>query len=71
MAGHDNSMTVGRYLATRFSTLSPPMDHVVTPWAAMRMLNKRQWQFFLVSVCMHGYCSFIADRFSAHGLRGF
>lgn len=49
MAHYNEKMTVGRYLATRFSTLKPPMDHVVTPWAALHMLNKRQWTFFLVS----------------------
>lgn len=44
------TMSVGRYLATRLPTLKPPMDHTIAPWTAFRMLNKRQWNSFLVSL---------------------
>lgn len=40
---------VSGYLASRFSTLKPPMDKVINPITAMRMLNREQWTFFLVS----------------------
>lgn len=45
----DANMSAGQYLASRFSTLKPPMDKVISPLAAMRMLNKEQWTFFMAS----------------------
>lgn len=42
-------MSAGRYLATRLSSLKPPMDHVRNPIALLRMLNFQQWMFFLVA----------------------
>ncbi|KAG7142198.1 Carboxylic acid transporter protein like [Verticillium longisporum] len=42
-------MTAGRYLATRFSTLKPPMLAAPNPWRLVRMLNRHQWAFFGVA----------------------
>lgn len=46
------SMSVGRYIATRVTTLKPPMTKVDNPIRLLRLLNKQQWLFFA--------CSFIA-----------
>lgn len=47
--GHDyDNMTVGRYIATRFSSLKPPMNKVPNPFSALGELNKAQWLNFLV-----------------------
>jgi SHS family lactate transporter-like MFS transporter len=51
-------MSAGRYLATRFSTLKPPMDKVENPITVLRLLSTKQWLFFL---CAFGQC---------HPLRG-
>lgn len=45
--GHEN-MTAGRYVATRVSTLKPPMAKVPNPLTLLGMLNGQQWLFFLV-----------------------
>jgi hypothetical protein len=37
-----------RYLATRFSTLKPPMNKAPNPFKLILLLNKRQWAFFFV-----------------------
>ncbi|KAK4630900.1 Carboxylic acid transporter [Fulvia fulva] len=50
-------MGVGKYLATRFSTLKPPMEKLENPITLLRMLNFKQWMFFL--------CSFIAWTWDA------
>ena len=42
-------MGVGRYLATRFSTLKPPMDKVENPITVLRLLNTMQWLNFFVA----------------------
>jgi len=39
-------MSVGQYLATRISTLKPPMDKVENPIKLLGMLNRKQWLFF-------------------------
>jgi hypothetical protein len=52
-------MSPGRYLATRLSTLKPPMDNVENPITLLRLLNKKQWLFFL--------CAFIAWTWDAFG----
>ncbi|KAL5389415.1 hypothetical protein DPSP01_002315 [Paraphaeosphaeria sporulosa] len=44
-------MTAGRYIATRFSTLKPPMAKVPNPIRLLRLLNFQQWMFFLVAFC--------------------
>jgi SHS family lactate transporter-like MFS transporter len=43
------NMSAGRYLATRLSTLKPPMAKVQNPIALLRLLNFQQWMFFLVA----------------------
>lgn len=52
-------MSAGRYLATRFSTLKPPMDRVENPITVLRLLSSKQWLFFL--------CSFLAWTWDAFG----
>jgi SHS family lactate transporter-like MFS transporter len=52
-------MSAGRYLATRFSTLKPPMDRVENPITVLRLLSSKQWLFFL--------CAFIAWTWDAFG----
>ncbi|KAI8941817.1 hypothetical protein NX059_003017 [Plenodomus lindquistii] len=42
-------MSVGRYLATRLTTLKPAHDKVANPITLLRLLNVQQWLFFLVS----------------------
>ena len=42
-------MSAGRYLATRLSTLKPPMDKLENPFKLLAMLNFQQWMFFLVA----------------------
>jgi hypothetical protein len=39
-------MSAGRYLATRLSTLKPPMDKVENPITVLRLLSSKQWLFF-------------------------
>ena len=43
---HEN-MSVGRYIATRITTLKPAMAKVQNPISVLRLLNKSQWLFFL------------------------
>jgi MFS transporter, SHS family, lactate transporter len=45
----EGNMSIGRYLATRVTTLIPPMNKAPNPFTALMMLNKQQWLFFLVS----------------------
>ncbi|KAM3423520.1 hypothetical protein BST61_g948 [Cercospora zeina] len=52
-----DDMSAGRYLATRFSTLKPPMERLENPIKLLRLLNGKQWLFFL--------CSFIAWTWDA------
>lgn len=37
-----------KYIATRFSTLKPPMNKAPNPFKLLAMLNLQQWLFFLV-----------------------
>ena len=41
-------MSAGRYIATRISTLNPPMNKAPNPFKLVAMLNLQQWLFFLV-----------------------
>lgn len=41
-------MSAGRYIATRISTLKPPMNKAPNPFKLLAMLNLQQWLFFLV-----------------------
>lgn len=45
----DEHMSIGRYAATRFSTLKPPMAKAPNPFKLLAMLNKQQWLFFSVT----------------------
>lgn len=42
-------MSPGRYLATRFTTLKPPMHHAPNPFKLLALLNRKQWSFFAVA----------------------
>jgi hypothetical protein len=42
-------MSASRYIATRFSSLKPPMDRVENPISLLASLNKQQWLFFLIA----------------------
>ena len=42
-------MSVTEYLSTRLSTLKPPMNKAPNPLKLVRLLNLRQWLFFLVA----------------------
>lgn len=63
-------MSTGRYFATRFSSLKPPMLHVANPFKLLSMLNGQQWAFFSVafiawvriSPCCLGGSSVDAER---------
>jgi hypothetical protein len=41
-------MSPGKYLATRATTLKPPMTKAPNPFKLLALLNKQQWLFFLV-----------------------
>jgi len=45
----EENMSVRRYLATRLSTLKPPMDKVDNPFTLLGSLTLRNWLFFLVA----------------------
>lgn len=61
-SGHfEEKMTVGRYLATRLSTLAPPMNKAPNPIKALMLLNRQQWLFFLVGVDFPNR-KFVADE---------
>ena len=53
----EENMSAGRYLATRFTTLKPPMDKVENPITLLRSLNTKQWLFFA--------CAFLAWTWDA------
>lgn len=42
-------MSIGRYAATRITTLKPPMAKAPNPFKLLAMLNTQQWLFFLVA----------------------
>jgi len=41
-------MSIGKYAATRISTLKPPMNKAPNPFRLLAMLSGKQWLFFLV-----------------------
>lgn len=43
-------MSAGRYIATRISSLKPPMAKTPNPLKALGSLSGQQWLFFLVSL---------------------
>ena len=46
---HERHMSVGEYIATRLPSLKPPMHQAPNPFSLLRLLNLRQWLFFLVA----------------------
>lgn len=44
-----HGMSAGEYIATRFSSLKPPMAKAPNPFKLVMMLNARQWAFFSVA----------------------
>ena len=44
----EGRMSASRYLATRLSTLKPPMHPVPNPFKLLTLLNTQQWLFFLI-----------------------
>ena len=45
---YSSNQTVPQYLASRITTLKPPMNSAPNPFKLLRLLNKQQWLFFLV-----------------------
>lgn len=45
----EEHMSVGRYCATRFSSLKPQMRPIANPFKTLALLNLQQWLFFLVA----------------------
>lgn len=45
----NDHVSIGRYFATRITTLKPPMARVNNPIRLLRLLNFQQWMFFLVA----------------------
>jgi SHS family lactate transporter-like MFS transporter len=50
--------TIGEYVRRRFTTLIPPMNKAPNPIAALRLLNTKQWLFFLI-----GFLAWTWDAF--------
>ncbi|GAB0132991.1 hypothetical protein EsDP_00001411 [Epichloe bromicola] len=48
-AAPHEGMSAASYLATRFTTLKPPMLPVPNPWKLVRMLSAQQWAFFALA----------------------
>ena len=44
-----HGMSPAKYLATRFSSLKPPMTSAPNPFSLLRMISARQWAFFGVA----------------------
>jgi len=44
----EEKMSAGRYFATRFRTLKPPMAKAPNPFRLLGMLSRQQWLFFLI-----------------------
>jgi hypothetical protein len=49
----DDEMCAGRYIATRFSTLKPPMTIPPNPFKLLGLLSRRDWLFFAVSLNLY------------------
>lgn len=49
----ENHTSIGRYIATRVSSLVPPMNPAPNPFKALTLLNGQQWLFFSVSLCLN------------------
>ncbi|KAI0164610.1 sugar transporter family protein [Xylariaceae sp. FL1272] len=46
-----HGMSVGQYLATRISSLKPPMNKAPNPIRLLMMLNRSNWNFFAIAFC--------------------
>lgn len=57
-AAPHEGMSGGKYLATRFTTLKPPMLPVPNPWKLLRMVNSQQWAFFALAFSAWTWDSF-------------
>lgn len=44
-----HGMSAGQYIASRFSSLKPPMSKLPNPFSLLRMLNGHHWAFFMVA----------------------
>lgn len=44
----EEHMSIGRYIATRFTSLVPPMNPAPNPFKALTLLNRTQWLNFTV-----------------------
>lgn len=44
-----HGMSATQYLATRFTSLKPPMTKLANPFKLVRMLNAHHWAFFGVA----------------------
>lgn len=44
----EEHMGIGRYIATRITTLVPPMNPAPNPFKALMLLNRIQWLNFAV-----------------------
>lgn len=44
----EENMSVGKYIATRLTSLKPPMNPAPNPFKALTLLNRKQWLNFLV-----------------------
>lgn len=44
-----HGMSVGQYIATRFTSLKPPMTALPNPFRLLATLNGHQWAFFFVA----------------------
>ncbi|KAK7712688.1 Carboxylic acid transporter [Diaporthe eres] len=52
-----HGMSAGQYIASRFSSLKPPMSKLPNPFSLLRMLNGHHWAFFLVAFFAWGLYS--------------
>ena len=48
VAGHEG-MSPREYMATRLSSLKPPMHPIPNPIKLVRMVSAEQWGFFLIA----------------------
>jgi SHS family lactate transporter-like MFS transporter len=55
---HASQMSIGKYAATRITTLTPPLARVPNPFRLLGLLNRKQWLFFLVAFCGWTWDSF-------------
>lgn len=49
----DTKMSVTEYLATRLTSLKPPMTPAGNPFKQLGLLNREQWAFFAASYACH------------------